>query len=214
MQATYASLAEIRLACDEPKPAEAQARKALELLGDRIDHLQEVGTAQLALGRALSAQGRLDDAEAWIAVAEATFERARSAGQPAAGCGRLAARGHTTVSRHVGGGRPVDRVDSAAASCRRTSPRRGWRGDRRAPSLRQRGSAYSLGEHSRTSLRMTGLLARSTVGIHQRGIHRRRHAASTTAGRGLPGSGRASRSASRRPRRPRYVRLRVSRRRL
>ena len=75
-----ASLAEIRLACDEPKPAEAQARKALELLGDRIDHLQEVGTAQLALGRALAAQGRLDDAEAAIAAAEAIFEQARSAG--------------------------------------------------------------------------------------------------------------------------------------
>ena len=75
-----ASLAEIRLACDEPKPAEAQARKALELLGDRIDHLQEVGTAQLALGRALAAQGRLDDAEAAIAAAEATFEQAHSAG--------------------------------------------------------------------------------------------------------------------------------------
>ena len=75
-----ASLAEIRLACDEPEPAEAQARKALELLGHRIDHLQEVGTAQLALGRALAAQGRLDDAEAAIAAAEATFEQARSAG--------------------------------------------------------------------------------------------------------------------------------------
>jgi tetratricopeptide (TPR) repeat protein len=75
-----ASLAEIRLACDEPEPAEAQARKALELLGHRIDHLQEVGTAQLALGRALAAQGRLDDAEASIAAAEATFEQARSAG--------------------------------------------------------------------------------------------------------------------------------------
>ena len=75
-----ASLAEIRLACDEPELAEVQARKALELLGDRIDHLQEVGTAQLALGRSLAAQGRLDDAEAWIAAAETSFEQASSAG--------------------------------------------------------------------------------------------------------------------------------------
>jgi transcriptional regulator with XRE-family HTH domain len=75
-----ASLAEIRLACDEPQLAEVQARKALELLGDRVDHLQEVGTAQLALGGALAAQGRLDDAETWIAAAETSFERASSAG--------------------------------------------------------------------------------------------------------------------------------------
>ena len=61
------SLAEIRLACGEPRWRETQARKALDLLGDRLDHLQEVGTAQLALGRALAAQGRLDDAETWIA---------------------------------------------------------------------------------------------------------------------------------------------------
>ncbi len=75
-----ASLAEIRLACDEPQLAEVQARKALELLRGRIDHLQEVGTAQLALGRALAAQGRLDDADGWIAAAETSFEQASSAG--------------------------------------------------------------------------------------------------------------------------------------
>ena len=43
--------------------AEAQARKALDLLGGRVDHLQEIGTAQLALGRALAAQGSLDEGE-------------------------------------------------------------------------------------------------------------------------------------------------------
>jgi transcriptional regulator with XRE-family HTH domain len=75
-----ASLAEIQLACDEPGLAEDQARKALDLLGDRVDHLQEVGTAQLALGRALAAQDKLDDAERWIAAAETSFEQASSAG--------------------------------------------------------------------------------------------------------------------------------------
>ena len=73
------SLAEIRLESDEAELSEAQARKALDLLGGRVDHLQEIGTAKLTLGRALAAQGRLDDAEAWIADADETFEQARSA---------------------------------------------------------------------------------------------------------------------------------------
>jgi tetratricopeptide (TPR) repeat protein len=72
------SLAEIRLACGEFEMTETQARKALDLLGGRADHLQEVGTAQLALGRALVGQGRLDEAEEWIAGADATFQQARS----------------------------------------------------------------------------------------------------------------------------------------
>jgi tetratricopeptide (TPR) repeat protein len=72
------SLAEIHLDRDEPAPAEANARKALELLGGRVDHLQEIGTAELALGRALAAQGSLDEGEQWIARADETFEQARS----------------------------------------------------------------------------------------------------------------------------------------
>ena len=62
------------------REAEAQARKALDLLGGRVDHLQEIGTAQLTLGRALAGQGSLDEAETSIADAEATFERAQSVG--------------------------------------------------------------------------------------------------------------------------------------
>ena len=73
------SLAEIRLDLGDAELAETQARKALDLLGDRADHLQEVGTAELALGRSLAAQGRLDDAERWIVRAEETSERASSA---------------------------------------------------------------------------------------------------------------------------------------
>ena len=74
------SLAEIRLESGELELSEAQARQALELLDDRVDHLQEIGTAQLTLGRALAAQGALDDAETWISAADDTFARARSAG--------------------------------------------------------------------------------------------------------------------------------------
>ena len=73
------SLAEIRLESGDAGLSEAQARKALELLDGRVDHLQEIGTAQLTLGRACAAQGRLDDAEWWIAAADKTFEQARSA---------------------------------------------------------------------------------------------------------------------------------------
>ena len=73
------SLAEIRLDLDEPELAEAQARKALDLLDGRTDHLQEVGTAELVLGRSLATQGRLEEAEGWLARAEATSERASSA---------------------------------------------------------------------------------------------------------------------------------------
>ena len=72
------SLAEIRLDLGDAELAETQARKALDLLGDRADHLQEVGTAELALGRSLAAQGRLEDAEQWIVRAEETSERASS----------------------------------------------------------------------------------------------------------------------------------------
>jgi tetratricopeptide (TPR) repeat protein len=72
------SLAEIRLDLGDAELAETQARKALDLLRDRTDHLQEVGTAELALGRSLAAQGRLDDAERWIVRAEETSERASS----------------------------------------------------------------------------------------------------------------------------------------
>jgi tetratricopeptide (TPR) repeat protein len=72
------SLAEIRLGCGEFELAEAQAQKALRLLDGRVDHLQEVGTAQLTLGRALAAQGELAEADSWIAAADETFHQASS----------------------------------------------------------------------------------------------------------------------------------------
>ena len=74
------SLAEVWLESGDLKRSETHARRALDLLGDRVDHLQEVGTAQLTLGRSLAAQGRIEGAERWIAAADVTFERARSTG--------------------------------------------------------------------------------------------------------------------------------------
>jgi tetratricopeptide (TPR) repeat protein len=72
------SLADIHLDGGEFEQAEVQARKALDLLADRVDHLQEVGTARLALGRAIAAQGRLGEADEMIASADRTFEQANS----------------------------------------------------------------------------------------------------------------------------------------
>jgi tetratricopeptide (TPR) repeat protein len=74
------SLAGIQLDRGDDAAAETSARKALDLLDGRVDHLQEVGMAQLVLGRALAARGSLDDAERWIAAADESFERARSEG--------------------------------------------------------------------------------------------------------------------------------------
>ena len=74
------SLAEIRLQRGDEVEAELQARKALDLLDGRLDHLQEIGTAQLVLGRALVAQGSLEEGDASIAAADASFEQAQSVG--------------------------------------------------------------------------------------------------------------------------------------
>jgi tetratricopeptide (TPR) repeat protein len=74
------SLAGIRLDRGEIEAAEESAQKALGLLDGRIDHLQEIGMAQLILGRSRAARGELESAEGWIASAHATFQEARSAG--------------------------------------------------------------------------------------------------------------------------------------
>ncbi len=67
------SLAQVHLRSGEPGEAETESRRALELLGDRADHLNELGNAQLILARALLAQGRLFEAETTCAGAEETF---------------------------------------------------------------------------------------------------------------------------------------------
>ena len=89
------SLAQVQLGQGELITAEEQARHALTLLDGREDRLDEIGNAQLVLGRSLLEQGRLDDAEAAFAQAEATFEKFESASHRAAAWiakGDLAAR--------------------------------------------------------------------------------------------------------------------------
>jgi tetratricopeptide (TPR) repeat protein/DNA-binding XRE family transcriptional regulator len=78
------SLAQVHLRTGEPKLAEEQARHALELLGGRVDHLDEIGNAQLVLGRALLDQERLDEAETMFKEAEGSFEQLSSASHRAA----------------------------------------------------------------------------------------------------------------------------------
>ena len=64
--------------------AEEQARQALEMLGSRVDHLDEIGNAQLVLGRALLEQGRLDEAEVELATSDSTFQQLGSISHRAA----------------------------------------------------------------------------------------------------------------------------------
>jgi tetratricopeptide (TPR) repeat protein len=78
------SLAQVHLRTGEPKLAEEQARHALELLGGRVDHLDEIGNAQLVLGRALLEQERLDEADTMFKEAEGSFEQVSSASHRAA----------------------------------------------------------------------------------------------------------------------------------
>jgi tetratricopeptide (TPR) repeat protein len=78
------SLAQVHLRTGESKLAEEQARHALELLGDRVDVLDETGNAQLVLGRALLEQDRLDEADEMFKAAEASFEQLSSVSHRAA----------------------------------------------------------------------------------------------------------------------------------
>jgi tetratricopeptide (TPR) repeat protein len=79
--AAYAvsSLAQVHLRTGRPELAEQQARHALQLLGDRVDVIGEVGNAQLVMGRALLEQGRLDEAEKAFGAAESSFDQLSSA---------------------------------------------------------------------------------------------------------------------------------------
>jgi tetratricopeptide (TPR) repeat protein len=73
------SLAEVNLGMGRFEDAEAEARKALDLLGGRVDYLSEIGTAQLALGRSLMEQDRLDEAQDILRAADSSFEQLASA---------------------------------------------------------------------------------------------------------------------------------------
>jgi len=78
------SLAQVNLRIGDIRSAEEQARHALTLLGERVDYLDERGNAQLVLGRALTEQGRLDEAEEALAACEDSFAQLASASHRAA----------------------------------------------------------------------------------------------------------------------------------
>jgi len=98
VDAAYAvsSLARVHLETGDPVRAEEQARKALELLGDRDDLLDEIGNSHLVLGRSLLEQGRLEEANSALGAALDNFERLGSAGHKSAG---LLARGDLAERR-------------------------------------------------------------------------------------------------------------------
>jgi tetratricopeptide (TPR) repeat protein len=78
------SLAQVHLRSGETELAEQQARHALELLDGRTDYLDEIGNAQLVLGRALLEQGRLEEAEQIFAQAEQSLSQLSSSSHRAA----------------------------------------------------------------------------------------------------------------------------------
>ena len=89
------SLAQVHLRTGKVDVAEEQAKQALELLDGRVDHIDEIGNAQLVLGRALLEQERYDEAERVFAAAESSFDQLSSASHRAAAWiaqGDLAAR--------------------------------------------------------------------------------------------------------------------------
>ena len=89
------SLAQVHLRTGKVELAEDLARQALELLDGRVDHIDEIGNAQLVLGRALLEQDKLDAAEAAFLAAESSFDQLSSASHRAAAWiaqGDLAAR--------------------------------------------------------------------------------------------------------------------------
>ncbi|HEY3543491.1 MAG TPA: tetratricopeptide repeat protein [Gaiellaceae bacterium] len=99
------SLATINLRTGDPAKAAEQAEHALRLLEGHEDYLDEVGNAQLVLGRAHLERGMLDEAEQSFVAAEATFEQLGSASHRAAvwvARGDLAAkRGDDRLAAHL-----------------------------------------------------------------------------------------------------------------
>jgi tetratricopeptide (TPR) repeat protein len=77
------SLARVQLDSGNLDQAEKNARHAIQLLADRVDYLDELGSTQLVLGRALLQLGRVDEAEECFAQAEESFARLASASHSA-----------------------------------------------------------------------------------------------------------------------------------
>src|SRR6266540_1059868 len=97
-------IAQVHLRTGNVERAEEQARYALDLLGDRVDELHEIGNAQLVLGRALLEQNRLDEAEQAFRTGETAYDQLSSASHRASvwvALGDLAARrgDHHTAAR-------------------------------------------------------------------------------------------------------------------
>src|SRR5919197_2834837 len=97
VEAAYAvnSIAQVHLRTGEAARAEEHVRHALELLGDRVDELGEIGNARLVLGRALLEQDRLDEAEEAFNLGEQAYDKLSSASHRATAWvaqGDLAAR--------------------------------------------------------------------------------------------------------------------------
>ena len=95
--AAYAvsSLAQVQLRTGNIDQAEEHARHALRLLDGRVAFLDEIGNAQLVLGRALLEQDRLDEAAEQFRAADGSFEQLSSLSHRAAAwvaLGDLAAR--------------------------------------------------------------------------------------------------------------------------
>ena len=78
------SLARVQLDIGAHEQAEKNARHAIELLRGRVDYLDELGNAQIVLGRALLGAGRLEEAEECFAEAEASFSALASTSHSAA----------------------------------------------------------------------------------------------------------------------------------
>jgi tetratricopeptide (TPR) repeat protein len=72
-------IAQVHLRTGDIPRAEEQARYALELLGDRVDELSEIGNAQIVLGRALLEQDRLDEAGEAFRAGERAYDQLSSA---------------------------------------------------------------------------------------------------------------------------------------
>jgi tetratricopeptide (TPR) repeat protein len=88
-------IAQVHLRTGEIKRAEEGARYALELLGDRVDEIGEIGNAQLVLGRALLEQDRLDEADHAFQAGERAYDQLSSGSHRASAWvaqGDLAAR--------------------------------------------------------------------------------------------------------------------------
>lgn len=72
------SIASLHLETGDPVKAEEQARLAIELIGDGKDDPEQDGEARLVLGKALLAQGRLEEADQTLSSVRDLFESLRA----------------------------------------------------------------------------------------------------------------------------------------